>query len=98
MKYMQEIADLVQRINGSRPTQVPELLRKGLPAAYSAGVTAGKVEAYEDALAGHPSCSREGLCREKWEGPSEYDDCSSCNNRQRLERQAVALKSEKGER
>jgi hypothetical protein len=41
-----------------------------------------------------PHCSREGLCREKWEGPSFQDDCYSCEQRQILEREIAALRPE----
>ena len=37
-------------------------------------------------MKGPPSCSRPGLCREVWDGLSEYDDCYACSYRQRIEK------------
>ena len=69
---------------------------KAFNEGYDVGFKQGRnMDAHEkaviEAAKNPPGCSREGLCREKWEGPSEHDDCYSCAYRQRIERLFAAL-------
>ena len=58
---------------------------KALTQADALGYARGREEALGKWLRRWPSCSRQGLCREKWEGPALQDDCYSCDQRQLLE-------------
>ena len=59
--------------------------RSRLTQADALGYARGREEALGKWLRRWPSCSRDGLCREKWEGPSLQDDCYCCDQRQLLE-------------
>ncbi len=56
---------------------------------YKSQLAGARAAAFKEALYSAPGCSREGLCREKWTGPAEYDDCSACSHRQWLEARAA---------